>query len=96
IPPVGAYQFDATPGGETVIMCLAAKRVPELERIVHGRETDPARIEQVLHELEAQGKRRARFRKIHHSGHTQVVLESPNPEAIMVNIVRLEHRPLGW
>ena len=95
VPPSGAYQFDATPGVETVIMCVSDKRVPQLEAVVSGQQTDPAQIEQILHELEAEGKHRGSFQKIHHAGHTQVVLESPNPDAMMVNVLRLEHAPQG-
>jgi len=92
VPARGAFQFDAQDGLETLVICAAKKALPELDRIVHGEVSEPAEIDRCLHELEAESRRGGSMTKTHHPGHTQVVLESPKGDAIMVNTIRLEHR----
>jgi hypothetical protein len=95
VPPVsdrqGAYMFSAEPGVETVIVIISDVPVTVLDAVVHGSETDPTRITQILHRLDADGKRDGSFEKIHHRDHTQVILESPNKDAVLVNTIRLNH-----
>ncbi|MFA5865986.1 MAG: DUF4384 domain-containing protein [Phycisphaerae bacterium] len=95
IPPAGgkqeAYLFDANPGIETVIICIAGKPVPALDRIAHGEEKNPVQIEQIIYQLDSGSRRGATFAKIHHKEHTQVVLETSNREAVLINVICLNH-----
>lgn len=97
IPPVGrgSFQFDATPGVENVIMCFSSRPVPTLEAIADGQVSDATEVELAIQRLEADGSHRGRFRKVQHSDHAEVVLTSPNPDAVIVNRMALHHRPLG-
>jgi hypothetical protein len=92
VPARGAFQLDVQDGLETVVICASEKAVPELDWIVSGELSDPTEVDQLLHELEVKGRRGGGMTKIHHPDHTQVVLQSPKGDAVMVNTIHLEHR----